>query len=122
MSDYRSRLASRPVWLTDEPAPGIAPALTRAAPQERSEPRRTEILPTAAAVARKREGKRERMLERLKCGSATTWELMSIGGSGFSSRIAELREAGHRIDCEEHEDGAVYTLEPEDRSLTWGRY
>jgi hypothetical protein len=50
------------------------------------------------------------MLERLKCGPATTWDLMQIGGAGFSSRLHELREAGRRIDCERHEDYAVYTL------------
>lgn len=91
-------------------------------PPEPSEPRRTEILPLANAVARKREGKRIRMLRRLESGPATTLELMQIGGAGFSSRLRELRDAGHRIVCEEHEDGAVYTLEPEERALTWGRY
>jgi hypothetical protein len=36
---------------------------------------------------------------------------MQIGGAGFSSRLRELRDAGFVIRCEEHEDGAVYTLE-----------
>lgn len=112
MSDYRSRLASRPVWLTDEPEPRIGLEAPRT-PPERLEPRRTEFAPTAAAVARKREGKRERMLARLKSGPATTWELLLLGGAGFSSRLRELRDEGHRIECEEHDEGATYRLEGE---------
>ena len=74
-------------------------------------PLRREVLPTQNAVSQKREGKRERMLARLKAGRASTWDLIQIGGSGFSSRLAELRRDGWKITCEEREDGAVYTLE-----------
>jgi hypothetical protein len=72
--------------------------------------RRIEWTPEASRVALKREGKRERMLARLRQGPARTIDLMLLGGSGFSSRLKELRRDGHRITCEEHEDGAVYTL------------
>jgi hypothetical protein len=71
---------------------------------------RREFLPSQAAQSARRASKAQKMLERLKCGSATTWELMQIGGAGFSSRLHELRGAGHRINCEQHEDGAVYRL------------
>jgi hypothetical protein len=71
---------------------------------------RQEWLPTQAAQSAKRASKAQKMLDRLKCGSSNTWELMQIGGAGFSSRLHELREAGHRIDCEQNEDYAVYTL------------
>jgi hypothetical protein len=43
-------------------------------------------------------------------GPCSTITLMMAGGSGFSSRLAELRRAGHVIACEEQEDGAIYTL------------
>lgn len=108
MSDFYSRRADLPLFSAlDEPTTPPGPPRT---PFKPSEPRRTEILPTAAAVAQKRAGRRERMLERLKMGPTTTLELMQIGGAGFSSRLRELRDAGHRISCEEHEDGAIYTL------------
>jgi hypothetical protein len=71
---------------------------------------RREFLPTQANQSARREGKRELILERLRIGPLNTLQLMLLGGSGFSSRLAELRRDGHRIDCEEHEDGAVYTL------------
>jgi hypothetical protein len=73
---------------------------------------RTEFLPTASRVSLKRLGKRERILARLKEGPATTWELMQLGGAGFSSRIAELRRDGWNIPAPEmHEDYGVYRLE-----------
>jgi hypothetical protein len=72
--------------------------------------RRIEFGQTANRVSLKRAGKRELILERLRIGPLNTLQLMLLGGSGFSSRLAELRRDGHRIDCEEHEDGAVYTL------------
>lgn len=109
MSDYR-RGADLPLFSAlDEPT--MPPERPRR-PFPPSEPRRTEILPLANAVARKRAGRRERVLSRLQTGPATTWDLMQrdVGGSGFNQRIQELRLAGHRIVCEEHEDGAIYTL------------
>ena len=76
--------------------------------------------PTGREVARarrKRESRAARMLARLKCGPATTLEMMTLGGAGFSSRLHELREAGHRITCEQHvhegSEWAIYTLEVE---------
>ena len=50
------------------------------------------------------------MLRRLRQAPATTIELMMIGGAGFSSRLRELRNDGHRIDVEMFEDHARYTL------------
>ena len=72
--------------------------------------RRMEFGPTASRVAQKRASKAARMLERLRCGPATTFDLMMLGGAGFSSRLHELREAGHRIECEQGEGGATYRL------------
>jgi hypothetical protein len=66
-------------------------------------------------AVRKRESRAARMLARLKCGPATTLELMTLGGAGFSSRLHELREAGHRITCEQHvhegSEWAIYRIE-----------
>jgi hypothetical protein len=52
---------------------------------------RIEFTPLASRVSQQRQGKRERMLARLRQGPATTWEMNQIGGSGFSARINELR-------------------------------
>jgi hypothetical protein len=60
---------------------------------------------------RKRAGRAAQMLERLRRGPATTWELMQLGGAGFSSRLRELRNAGHRIVAEGGPDEWVYRLE-----------
>jgi hypothetical protein len=46
-------------------------------------------------------------------GPARTIDLMVIGGSGFSSRLRELRDEGYRIECEQDEGGALYTLREE---------
>lgn len=73
--------------------------------------RRIEFTPTASAVEGKRLGRRVAMLARLEYGPATTLDLMRIGGAGFSSRIHELREAGHRIVCTQYPHGAVYRLD-----------
>jgi hypothetical protein len=66
-------------------------------------------------AVRKRESRAARMLARLKCGPATTKELNDLGGAGFSSRLRELRNAGHRITCEQHvhegSEWAIYRLE-----------
>jgi hypothetical protein len=66
-------------------------------------------------AVRKRESRAARMLARLKCGPATTLEMMTLGGAGFSSRLRELRNAGHRITCEQHvhegSEWAIYRLE-----------
>jgi hypothetical protein len=72
---------------------------------------RIEFGPTASKVESKRTSKRLLILGRLQKGSARCYELMQIGGSGFSSRIAELRRAGHVIRCYEDEDGGTYVLE-----------
>jgi len=72
--------------------------------------RRLEFGPTAAKVENKRSGKRAAILARLESGPARTWDLMLLGGAGFSSRIRELRVEGHRIECEQDEDGATYRL------------
>lgn len=72
--------------------------------------RRLEFTPTASKVENKRQGQRERLLARLESGPARTWDLMLIGGPGFSSRIRELRVAGHDIFCDQDGEGAVYRL------------
>jgi hypothetical protein len=74
--------------------------------------KRIEWTPTASKQETKRNGRRERMLARLQAGPATTWELMQIGGAGFSSRLNELRRAGHNIPAPEmREDFAIYHIE-----------
>jgi hypothetical protein len=67
-------------------------------------------LPTQAAQSAKRASKAQKMLERLKCGPATTWDLMQLGGAGFSSRLFELRSQGYVIEAESQGDYAIYTL------------
>jgi len=79
--------------------------------QQETPQRRLEFGPTAAKVENKRSGKRAAILARLESGPARTWDLMLLGGAGFSSRIRELRVEGHRIECEQDEDGALYTLD-----------
>ena len=76
--------------------------------------RRIEWTPSASRIQTKRLGKREAMLARLRQGPARTYELMALGGSGFSARLRELRDQGtsegYDILCEEDGDGATYTL------------
>lgn len=40
---------------------------------------------------------RERILARLRKGSATSWELSQMGILNYNTRIMELRRAGHEI-------------------------
>ena len=40
---------------------------------------------------------RERVLNRLRQGSVTSWELAQMGILGYNTRIMELRRAGHEI-------------------------
>lgn len=40
---------------------------------------------------------RERVLARLRKGSATSWELSQMGILNYNTRIMELRRAGHEI-------------------------
>ncbi|HFC8458299.1 TPA: helix-turn-helix domain-containing protein [Neisseria subflava] len=40
---------------------------------------------------------RERILARLRKGSATSWELSQMGILSYNTRIMELRRAGHEI-------------------------
>lgn len=40
---------------------------------------------------------KERVLNRLRQGSVTSWELSQMGILGYNSRIMELRRAGHNI-------------------------
>ena len=71
---------------------------------------RLEFLPSANADTLRRMSKAKLMLRRLQQGSASTIELMMIGGAGFSSRLRELRNDGHVIKVEMFEDHAVYSL------------
>ncbi len=63
------------------------------------------------AALDRRESKKGRLLALLRRGPAKTFDMMLAGGSGFRSRVQELREEGHRISTEEHADFAIYTLE-----------
>lgn len=40
---------------------------------------------------------KERVLNRLRKGSVTSWELAQMGILGYNTRIMELRQAGHNI-------------------------
>lgn len=40
---------------------------------------------------------RERILNRLRKGSVTSWELAQMGILSYNTRIMELRRAGHEI-------------------------
>lgn len=40
---------------------------------------------------------RERVLARLRKGSATSWELSQMGILSYNTRIMELRRVGHEI-------------------------
>ncbi len=71
---------------------------------------RLEWTPTASAQENYRQGQRAAILARLKMGPTPTFELMMIGGSGFSSRLAELRREGHRIVAKRIEHHAMYVL------------
>lgn len=64
-----------------------------------------------SAHMRKRESRKARMLARLQQGEATTWELMQLGGSGWRSRLHELKLDGYQYSCENRLDYAVYRLE-----------
>ena len=64
----------------------------------------------------KRATKAQRMLARLREGPATTLELMAVGGSGWRSRLQEVRDGRadgecHEVRGESHGDWWVYTLE-----------
>ena len=72
---------------------------------------RIEFAPMASGNETKKGRRREAMLARLRQGPATTFDLMMIGGAGFSSRLAELRRDGHNIPAPEMgENGGVYCL------------
>lgn len=83
---------------------------------EREHPRQLAIL--FLPDSKRRSTKSRNILARLAQGPATTWDLMRIGGSGWRSRLQELREGqvdgtAHQIRTESHGDYAVYTLEGE---------
>lgn len=94
-------------------------------PQERSEPRRLEFGPTRALQASHRLTKKSLILRRLLEGPARTEELSQITPA-YSQRMGDLKREGYRISREDFVDEtgewSVYALEPEERSLTWGRY
>jgi hypothetical protein len=63
-----------------------------------------------AHAVRGRESKRERILARLRAGSATSYELAQFTHR-FSARILELRQAGHVIDREDYaQDGREWSV------------
>jgi hypothetical protein len=72
--------------------------------------RRIEWTPEASREENHRHGQRAQILARLKMGPATTLEMMNMGGSGFSSRIAELRKEGWDIKAKRIDRHAMYEL------------
>ena len=55
-------------------------------------------------------GQNTTVLDRLRKGPATSHELARISLK-YTSRISDLRKAGHVITCERTSAGGVYTLE-----------
>lgn len=49
------------------------------------------------SIKSKTPSQRERILNRLRKGSVTSWELAQMGILGYNTRIMELRRAGHEI-------------------------
>lgn len=49
------------------------------------------------SIKPKTPSQRERVLARLRKGSATSWELSQMGILSYNTRIMELRRAGHEI-------------------------
>lgn len=49
------------------------------------------------SIKSKTPSQRERILNRLRQGSVTSWELSQIGILSYNTRIMELRRAGHEI-------------------------
>lgn len=49
------------------------------------------------SIKPKTPSQRERVLARLRKGSATSWELAQMGILSYNTRIMELRRAGHEI-------------------------
>ena len=49
------------------------------------------------SIKAKTPSQRERVLARLRKGSATSWELSQMGILSYNTRIMELRRAGHEI-------------------------
>ena len=51
----------------------------------------------SSSIKTKTPSQRERVLARLRKGSATSWELSQMGILSYNARIMELRRAGHEI-------------------------
>lgn len=51
----------------------------------------------SSSIKAKTPSQRERILNRLRKGSVTSWELTQMGILGYNTRIMELRQAGHNI-------------------------
>ncbi|HHX2530222.1 TPA: helix-turn-helix domain-containing protein [Neisseria subflava] len=49
------------------------------------------------SIKPKTPSQKERVLNRLRQGSVTSWELSQMGILGYNTRIMELRRAGHEI-------------------------
>lgn len=92
-----------------DPEPSIAPA-----GQQRIVARAPRLNPTAPSERYKGlQRKCLLVLGRLQQGPATNAELVSIGGLRYGARLAELRDAGHKISTQENRRTGltVYTLE-----------
>lgn len=75
-----------------------------------------DFTPSARELAqalRNRETRAQKMLARLRLGPASTFDLMMLGGAGFSSRLKELRRAGAVIEVSGGPERFVYTLRGE---------
>ena len=98
--DHHSKDACRAVrWRREHPSVG---------------PRQTDLF--GLREGKKRHSKASKMLELLKRGPVQTWDLMRVGGAGFSSRLREIRTGQvdgvkHTVSVEQHEDFAIYRLE-----------
>ena len=51
----------------------------------------------SSSIKTKTPSQRERILNRLRKGSVTSWELAQMGILSYNTRIMELRRAGHEI-------------------------
>ena len=94
--------------------------ITAAILESRQSPRKAHKARRVDCPGQSDQAKRERLhraalrvLGRLQRGPVTNLELVSVGGVRYGARIHELRQAGHKIRCDEDKASgwAVYTLE-----------
>ena len=71
---------------------------------------RIEWTPTASGEENHRRTQRRLILEALKLGPLTAVELFALGGSGFSTRLWELKQEGHQINMKRVGRHGLYSL------------